>query len=390
MTVLVFEHCFRVGGHRLSYASLVASAVSSQEVTVAVPTVLRDRPEVQRYFPDSHIVFYEAPQPESPSQSASSAIRCLNQMIAEISPAHIFIPTADGMATLAGATPFAPRIEHRGLPIHIGLMIGRRPSQELSWAKQVVNGAKWRLLRRGPWAGVTLMDPRAWREVPRERAVLLGPDPVPGLGTLQREQARQSLGLEPDARWIVSAGNQDSRKGVPELIRGFCNSPRDPSDRLLIIGTCSDEVLRALRESERGPGYGQIVVRDRFVSEQEFVQAIVAANVVAALYRNTMRPSGVVSRCIAWGIPILGRDSGWLRWAVNAFDAGWITNPDDEHALGSSLAEALNACDEFTPSAAAELFATFNSASNYQALWRSFVDEGPVPRPSPELVRAFG
>lgn len=390
MTVLVFEHCFRVGGHRLSYASLVAKAISSHPVTVAVPAVLRGLPEVEQYFSDSRIEFYEAEQPESPYRSASLALRCLNQMIAETSPTHVLIPTADGMATLAGASPLAPSIRHRSVPIHIGLMIGRRPNQELSAAKRVINGAKWRLLRRGPWASVTLMDPRAWSELPDEQSVLLGPDPVPELGTLPRERARQLLGLDPDARWLVSAGNQDSRKGVPELIRGFCHFVRNPSDRLLIIGRCNVEVLRALRESEGKPAYRQIEVRDQFVSEQEFVQAIAAADVVAALYRNTMRPSGVVSRCIAWGIPILGRDSGWLRWAVSAFDAGWTTNPNDVNAFGDSLLHALNASSDFVLSPAAQSFAAFNTASNYQALWDALVEDRQVPRPSPELVSAFG
>ncbi|MEO1525424.1 MAG: glycosyltransferase [Planctomycetota bacterium] len=309
-------------------------------------------------------------------------------MIAEHSPDQVVIPTADGMATMAGA-PFLASIENRRTPIHVGLMIGRRPSSELTRSRRLFNEVKWRSIRRAPFRHVVLMDPRAWSELEAADELLLGPDPVPALGERHREEARRQLGLDPNSKWVVSAGNQDERKGVPELIKGFCHIDRPPSHRLLLIGKCSAAVQSVLSDVSSHPNFDQIEVRDQFVSEEEFVSSIVAADVVAALYRNTMRPSGIVSRCITWGIPVLARDAGWLRWAVNTFQAGWRTQPNDLDALSSALENALKSSDRFQVSAAAKAFGEFNSESNYQALWRGLVEGTDVPRPSAELLEAI-
>ena len=382
MKVLLFEHCFRVGGHRLSYASQVAQSVAAYDVQVALPSVLKTEPILRDYFSSDSLLFYDAELPRSSLQNARNGVRCLNELLQKVTPDHVLIPTADGLATLAGMSPFSS-IRRTNAQIHIGLMIGRRPQAALSKSKQLINTLKWFSIRRGPWARILLMDPRSWLELAPDDRVLLGPDPVPEVERLSKQKARESLGLEENARWIVSPGNQDSRKGVPELIMAFCAAQLSTFDRLLLIGRLSDEVRETLSLLENHPNRSRIDVRDEFVDEAAFVNALTAADVVAALYRNTMRPSGVVSRCISWGIPVLARDAGWLRWAINSFQAGHLVDADSADALAQGIVTALKQSDKFSQSNSARSFADFNTESNYRRTWHGLIDPATnIPKPT--------
>jgi hypothetical protein len=233
------------------------------------------------------------------------------------------------------------------------------------------------------------MDPRAYAEVRDEHfatagRVLLAPEPVPSSEFNSKQQARQALGIEVPGRLIVSPGNQDVRKGSDVLLQAFCQAELRADDQLLIMGRCSKAVAELLAGLEGRPRRGQIIVRDQFVSDSEFCAAVMAADLVATPYRNTLRPSGVISRCIAWGVPCWGPPQGWPGWAIRRFRAGFALDLSSPGTIADSLGRALSESTRFQRSVQAAKFADFNTAENYQRLWRHLVDpidSQPLPRP---------
>ena len=386
MRVLIFEHAFKVTGHRLGYASQVAAAVQGHDVVVALPEVLRQEPLVAEYFGPVARHHYAATSPGSFWKYARQSLSCLQQSIHELQPDHVLIPTADGLATWAGLRQCLGGAGLGRTPIDICLMTGRRPAADLTGLRRWGSELKWWLLQRGPWKHVLMMDPRSWSELPRRQRLRLAPDPVPPRPPLNRRQAREALGLPTEGRLMVSAGNQDQRKGVDRLLAGFCQSDWQPQDRLLLIGRFSDEVRHQWKALSDLPQAGQVIIRDQFVSDTEFAQALMAANLVVTPYRDTVRPSGVVSRALAWGIPIAAPDSGWLGWALNRLEAGFPLDVSGPDKLGASLARALDRAEQFSPGARCQDFARFNSQAGYRELWRCLIEDPQHLPDAPEFL----
>lgn len=387
MRVLIFEHALKVSGHRLGYAAQVATALSDHDVVVALPEVLRGEPVLEEYFHHEQRHHYPAPNPESFWQYARQSLEWLGRLIKQLQPDHVLIPTADGVATLAGFKYLLGLSKLGRVPIDICLMTGRRPASNLSRWEQWKIGLKWWVLQRGPWAHILLMDPQTWSEIPRQDRILLAPDPVPPSLGLSQAEARKALQLPTEGRLIVSAGNQDRRKGVDRLLAGFCKSGLPATDRLLLVGRFSEAVREQLATLVHEPAYPQIICRDQYLGETEFSQALLAADLVATPYRDTLRPSGVVSRSIAWGRPILAPDAGWLSWALREIKAGYVLDVTDADTIGRSMVTALETVAYFTPGAKAQRFADFNSQANYQTLWKNLIEAPERLPPSPDFLQ---
>ena len=220
-----------------------------------------------------------------------------------------------------------------------------------------------------------LVDPRSFENLqqPQLSNVLLCPDPAPPQKFFDRTEARRALKLPPGGRLLVSVGNQDKRKGSDLLLRAFeqLKEKDDTSATLLMMGKFSDEIKSMLEEvSPSCKGQNQIVVRDEYVSDDQFQQAVVASDVVAVPYRDVERPSGIVSRAVAWGRPLLATDGGWLSWFINKYKAGHLTNPHDLEQFGRDIELALEASSKFELSTESSEFSKFNSAAMYRDIWR--------------------
>lgn len=134
-----------------------------------------------------------------------------------------------------------------------------------------------------------------------------------------------------------------------------------------------DSQTRHLAEQilQNGSKKDRLIVRDSFVSDDELQQAVVASNLVAVPYRDVERPSGIVSRSVAWNRPVIGTDRGWIKWFIDQYEAGYTTDPDDTPKFSQDLRLALTESEHFRPSSLAEKFQAFNSEQSYRSVWRA-------------------
>ena len=103
--------------------------------------------------------------------------------------------------------------------------------------------------------------------------------------------------------------------------------------------------------------------------EDEFQNSLVSADVVAVPYRKSDRPSGIISRCIAWGIPIIASNHGWPLWACEQFDAGLACDTTCDLTFANGIESVLSSFANFQPSDSARRFAKFNTVENFQGFW---------------------
>lgn len=381
MRVLVFEHCLKVTGHRLPYAAEVAKALAETgcEVVLGLPSSVQSFPEASNYLNSTlNVNFYDVVSEQGSFRQALEAHRCLVQLVKDVEPDYVAIPTADGLALVAGMLhrfwPFFSGL--KAARIDICLMRGRKLYERRS-VKQLVANLKWWFIRQGPWQRILLIDPREWSTVKNANAkgVFLCPDPVPAQKFFQRDEARKTLGLPVDGRLLVSVGAQNIRKGSDYLLEGFSVANLNPNDRLLMFGGISPEIGILIDACRRRSGMeGRIIVRDEFVSEDEFQMAIVAGDAVAVPYRSVNRPSGIVCRSMAWQRPLVMTERGWLKWVLEKFQAGFGGHPEDSTQFSKTIEQALDYSQDFESSEKAAKFVAYNTLANYKKVWKNGLD----------------
>ena len=380
MKILVFDSGGSISGHRIPYAALVAKSFSNCEVIVALPSQLQGEPILSSYFPNHvELKFFTAHEQTKTLAIVREAWRCLKECIATHQPDLVAVPTADGLAFWGGLTNLFGMSGTRNTLIDISLMRGHFCSASISKSKKLISRLKWWVVTKGPWRRILLIDPRSFEDLsdPVAQRVELCPDPAPVQTFFDRNEARKALGLPLDAQVIVSVGGQEPRKGTDLLLRAFQKAEFDNRVFLVLMGKFSSATKQLAEQILTDPHVqNRLIIRDAYATDDDLEQAVVASNLVAVPYRDVERPSGIVSRAIAWNRPIIATDRGWLKWFVERYQAGHLTQPENTAQFAKDLKTALFAGENFRISATADKFRTFNTELCYLHTWNSeFVPE---------------
>jgi len=154
--------------------------------------------------------------------------------------------------------------------------------------------------------------------------------------------ARQALGLPPDAPIILFFGQIKQTKGLDVLLKAMPPLLKDhPETRLLIAGKTwkvGFEVYDALIES--------LGLRDRVVSHVHYIPNdrvglyYAAADVVAIPYRRIYQ-SGVLLMAMSYGRPVAASDLPAMRETIENGVDGRLFPPGDGPALAATLSDML-------------------------------------------------
>ena len=352
-------------GHRIPYASLVAKALceAGHDVTLFVPEPLRAKEDALRDYVHEEIAieYFSARLNKTGISKVLESKANLLQVLRTHSPQYMAIPTADGLAAVFPdyQLGFASKLLSQ---TRIDICLMKTPIHKF---------LKWQAIKLGPWQRILFIDPKAWSEFSGQVDGRFGlcPDPVPDQICQNKNEARQKLGLPLESKIIGSVGPQSTRKGTDLLIEAFLASGFNNDVRLLIVGKVTSEIRNKL-DSLSKRDHLNIIVMDRFVSEEEFQLAIIASDVMALPYRDVDRPSGIVTRCICWERPIVVTNRGWLKWAVEKYDAGWTTSIDNCAEFAETLKLSLVDRIDNVESVESSDFAKFNSEVNYKSIWK--------------------
>jgi glycosyltransferase involved in cell wall biosynthesis len=167
-------------------------------------------------------------------------------------------------------------------------------------------------------------------------------------GSLQREQARAELGIDPETKVVFYVGRFDPRKGIETLVRAVGQSKlRGKADLKLIVGGGSR------------PGQSDGIERDRIesiVAELGMTDFTVfpgrlGDDILPVYYSaadvcvvpSHYEPFGLVAiEAMASGTPVVASDVGGLQFTVVPEETGLLAPPRNEVAFAAAIDRILS------------------------------------------------
>ena len=179
-------------------------------------------------------------------------------------------------------------------------------------------------------ASRTLADKVAWIPDPGEVEFLAN-----------RDDARQSLGIDAEAFVVLVYGSIGPGKGVAQLLAAAAGALEEGQQiAVLIAGRCSTEVRQLLHSQLAGKldSRGALVVRDKFHSPREEGIVFGAADVVWVAYSPSfLKRSAVMCQAASAGRPVIARAAGLVGRCVEQNSIGATIESLDETAITKRL-----------------------------------------------------
>ena len=157
---------------------------------------------------------------------------------------------------------------------------------------------------------------------------------------LTPEDARQKLGLEPDARTILFYGAIRQYKGLEYLVAAFQRvAPKNPKYRLIIAGEVkkgSEQYFQDIQKTiEQDPCRSQTMQRIEFVPDEETELYFKAADVLVLPYAEIFQ-SGVLFLAYSFGLPVIAADIASFRDDIIPGETGLLCQSrNPEHFAGA-------------------------------------------------------
>ncbi|MEM1211454.1 MAG: glycosyltransferase family 4 protein [Planctomycetota bacterium] len=376
MRLMIFEP--GLGGHHTMYLARllphIAGLVDSVQL-VMKPGIHQD-PGFREHLenlPD-HTTLHPLPPRNPRTRPAARGVAA--QLIAAARthrPDHILAPTGEAAAIGLGLN-----FTRRPLPPFQAAIVRTQFVQPAHTLRNRLSRCVARFAyKRCPAARLLPIDLYAYRHIldryPNEftdRFRLL-PDPLDPIEEARLAalpDARQTFGLDPEARYIGCTGLLSPRKGIDRLLDAFEQAQLPGDARLLLVGRCEPETRRIIQDAQPHLG-SRLHVIERFLTDDELLAAVRVMHLVVTPYLNHFGPSGILLRAAQLRRPVLAPDTGWLGSITRDFGLGHTTNVRDPDAFAQTLRLADEHAHHHTPSAAADDLLRFHHPDNFARTW---------------------
>jgi glycosyltransferase involved in cell wall biosynthesis len=157
---------------------------------------------------------------------------------------------------------------------------------------------------------------------------------------MSRPTARLRLGLPGDARVVLCFGNIRPYKGVDVLLRAFAEVARDdPRATLLVAGQPWGDWAPYARLIDELDLSDRVRAHLQYIPAGEIEQYFIAADLVVLPYTHFDAQSGVGTRALPFGRPLVVTNTGGLSDLVLDPDA--VVPAGDAHALARAITRVL-------------------------------------------------
>lgn len=179
-------------------------------------------------------------------------------------------------------------------------------------------------------------------DVPDERihVVPLGGPGEYALPAIPSAAAREQLGLEAEAVYVLFFGLIKRHKGLDVLLEAFAEARRrSPQLRLLVAGEPLQPWSQYEAQMARLDLEEVVDLHLHFIPSELLPVYFSAADLVALPYRQTFQ-SGVALAAYAYARPVLATAVGGLAETIDDGVTGFLVPPDDPDALATALTAA--------------------------------------------------
>jgi glycosyltransferase involved in cell wall biosynthesis len=167
-------------------------------------------------------------------------------------------------------------------------------------------------------------------------------------GSIDRLEARQQLGINPEDKVVFYVGRFDPRKGIETLVRAVGHSQLRGKEKLkLIIGGGSRPGESDGRERDRIEKIvGELGMSDFTTFPGRISDEILPAYYAAAdvcVVPSHYEPFGLVAiEAMASGTPVIASDVGGLQFTVIPEETGLLAPPQDDAAFATAIDRILS------------------------------------------------
>jgi glycosyltransferase involved in cell wall biosynthesis len=224
--------------------------------------------------------------------------------------------------------------------------------------------------RFAPWSEVKIVNPLDYERLKRRggnvNRVGLLPHPVDRLPHVRKIEARRTLQIPLDGRYIGCIGTSDKRKAIPELLSAFRAATTRQNDRLLLAGHL-DEAYGALidREFSDLVREKRLIVLNRYLTTDELTVALCALDVSAVAYYPGTGLSANLLQAACAGVPVIAGHAGYSGMAVARFKLGWSCDVYEHGGFIATIRTALTESENFFRTKELDRLTAFHDPSNY-------------------------
>ena len=171
-----------------------------------------------------------------------------------------------------------------------------------------------------------------------ENPIFFLPDPCPDDFSGDIRHARSALGLPENHTVFLFFGVGARRKGLHLAVDAMLQLKM--KDTFLLVAGNQNPPRRVKRALDQLVHQNRALIMDRYVSSTEEKLCFQTADVVLLPYLNHFGTSGILSRAMATGKPVIASDEQLLGKLVKDNEIGWCFASGDVSALTRCLAEA--------------------------------------------------
>lgn len=170
---------------------------------------------------------------------------------------------------------------------------------------------------------------------------------IKSFGSIERQVAREKLGIKPETKVIIYAGRFDARKGIETLVRSLAREEVSQFKdlQLYIVGGSRpgqsdgierdriEEIIKELGLQNKTKFTGRL--------EHDVLRTYYAAADVCVVPSH-YEPFGLVAiEAMACGTPVVASDVGGLQFTVAHEETGLLAPPQDEVAFAKAIGQIL-------------------------------------------------
>ncbi len=171
-----------------------------------------------------------------------------------------------------------------------------------------------------------------------EKAIYFLPDPCPDDFNGDRGLSRSALGLPSAPLIFLFFGVGAKRKGLSLAVDAMLRLKR--KDTFLLVAGKQDPPLLVRKGLNALVQQNRALIMNRFVSHAEEKLCFQAADIVLLPYLNHFGTSGILSRAMATGKPVIASDEQLLGRLVRDNKIGWTFPSGSVTALAECLTKA--------------------------------------------------
>jgi glycosyltransferase involved in cell wall biosynthesis len=173
------------------------------------------------------------------------------------------------------------------------------------------------------------------------------------LWPVQKRAARTIIGIPPDERVVLQLGRLVPRKGIETVVRAFGRLKKNHgvAAKLLIVGGASE-----IPDAAKTPEIGRLkaVMREEGLQEEVLFCGRASREELKFYYSAAdifvttpwYEPFGITPvEAMACGIPVIGSNTGGIKFTVKDGETGYLVPPRDAAALAARLAGLLREPD---------------------------------------------